>query len=73
MESAVEIFAAVDPPMRYARQVWYWVEFDGRRSERMTEHAPVLARAKALAAEHGVAVIDRSDRDSGYLRSTLGR
>jgi hypothetical protein len=73
LKSAVEIFAAADPPMRYARQVWYWLEFDGPKCERLAEYAPVLARAKALCAEHGVLLIDRSDKDSGYLRSSLGR
>jgi hypothetical protein len=41
-------------------------------SEHLNDYAPVLARAEALIAEHDACLIDRSDKDSGYLLSTLG-
>lgn len=73
MNCAVELFSATDPPHVPTRCVWYWTEFKGARSERLSEYAPVLARAKAILAEHDACVIDRSDKDSGYLAPTLGQ
>ena len=70
---AVELFSAVDPIYRVDRSVRYWTAFNGAKSETLTDYAPVLERALALCQEHGVCLVDRSDRDSGFLRSTLGR
>ena len=71
MNDTIEIFSATDPPHVPDRQVWYWLEFRGMRSERRTEWGPINRHAEALIAEHDAVVIDRSDKESGYLRSTL--
>jgi hypothetical protein len=68
----VEIFSAIDPVYLPDRQVRYWGEFKGVRTEATTEWGPVNAWAERLCANHpDVAIIDRSDKDSGYLRSVL--
>lgn len=72
MRPPVELFSATDPPHVHDRRVWYWTEAEGLRSERQNEYAPVLARAQALCAEHDTCLIDRSDKGSGLLLSTLG-
>jgi len=73
MTPAVEIFSATDPVYSPERDVRYWLEFGGRRSERRTDWATINARAIAICAEHDTVLIDRSDRDSGLLRRTLGQ
>jgi hypothetical protein len=55
------------------RSVWYWTEFEGQRSERLENYSTVLAPAEALCAELDTCLVDRSDKNSGFLRSTLGR
>jgi hypothetical protein len=68
----VEIFSATDPVQVADRQVWYWAEFEGKQTERFPQWAPVNDYAQKLCARYpDVAIIDRSDKDSGYLRSTL--
>jgi hypothetical protein len=71
MSETVELFSATDPPYMRDREVRYYLEFRGRRSAHRTAHAPVLAWATALCAEHDALLIDRSDKDSGYLRRVL--
>lgn len=71
MPETVELFSATDPPNLRDREVRYYLEFRGTRSARLTEHAPVLAWANARCAEHDAVLIDRSDKDSGYLRRVL--
>jgi hypothetical protein len=71
MRETVELFSATDSPNMRDRQVQYYLEFRGRRSAQVTEHAPVLDWANALCAEHDAVLIDRSDKDSGYLRRVL--
>jgi hypothetical protein len=71
MPETVELFSATDPPYVTDRHVRYYLEFRGTRSAQPTEHAPVLAWATALCAEHDAVLIDRSDKDSGYLRRVL--
>jgi len=45
----VEIYSATDPVYVPDRHVWYWAEFEGERSGRITEWAPVNAyRARSL-------------------------
>ena len=68
----VEIYSATDPVYFTDRQVWYWVEFHGMKSERLTDWPTVNAHAKAILAEHDACLIDRSDKGSGLLRSMLG-
>lgn len=55
------------------RQVRYYTEFRGMRSKPLTAWAPVNAYAKALCTQHDAVLIDRSDKDSGLLRSMLGK
>lgn len=71
MTPEVEIFSATDPPHVRDRQVRYYLEFRGNRSTQLTEYRPVLAWAKALCVEHEAVLVDRSDKDSGYLRRVL--
>ena len=73
MTPPVEIFSATDPRYIPERRVWYWVEFQGRRSERREDWATVNGWALALCAEHDTCLIDRSDKGSGVLLATLGR
>jgi hypothetical protein len=68
----VELFSATDPVYVPHRQVWYWTEFLGLRSERLTDWATVAAHAEAIRSEHEAVLIDRSDKGSGFLLSTLG-
>jgi hypothetical protein len=68
---AVEIFSATDPVYFAERQVWYWLKFEDHESERRTDWRSVDEEALALCGQHDTCLIDRSDRDSGYLRSTL--
>lgn len=68
----IEIFSATDPVHVPDRRVRYWGEFEGKKTETRTEWGPVNEWAQRLCAEHpDVAIVDRSDRDSGYLRSVL--
>ena len=72
MTPEVEIFSATDPVCEPNRRVWYWLEFDGKKSQRRNDWATINAWALALLAEHNACLIDRSDKDSGFLLSTLG-
>lgn len=68
----VEIFSALDPVYVADRNVRYWGVFEGQRTNEVGEWAPVNAWAQRLCADNpDVAIIDRSDKDSGYLRSVL--
>lgn len=68
----VEIFAATDPPDTPNRQVWYWTEFEGSRSERTTNWADANLEAHLIASKAAdVVIIDRSDKGSGYLRKVV--
>jgi hypothetical protein len=69
----VEIYSGIDPIHTRDRAVRYWIEFDGVKSEKTTEWAPLDARAEALRAVLGTCIVDRSDKDSGLLRSMIGR
>ena len=71
METPVEIFSATDPPHVVNQQVWYWLEFAGTMSARLTSWAPVNELANVICAAAGTCIIDRSDKDSGLLRSFL--
>ena len=71
MTPEVEIFSATDPVYVADRRVWYWLEFNGQKSERRNDWATINEWAWALAKEHDACLIDRSDKDSGYLLSTL--
>ena len=72
MTETVEIYSATDPVYFADRQVLYWLEFRGVKSERLTEWATVNTRAAAILAEHDACLIDRSDKGSGLLRSMIG-
>lgn len=41
------------------------------KSHELSGWAPINAYAEALSAEHDAVIIDRSDKDSGLLRSML--
>ena len=73
MTRTVELFSATDPVYVRNRRVWYWLEFDGMRSKRLTEYGSVLEHANALVAEHDACLIDRSDKGSGFLLSTMAQ
>jgi hypothetical protein len=73
MIEPVEIFSATDPIYVPNRQVWYWTEFLGMKSQRATGYAPVLEGALALTVEHETCLVDRSDKGSGFLLATLDR
>jgi hypothetical protein len=72
MIETVEIYSATDPVYFADRQVWYWVEFRGMKSERVTDWSTVDGHAKAILAEHEACLVDRSDKGSGFLLSTFG-
>lgn len=68
----VEIYAATDPPNVRDRRVWYWVEVSEQQQGSRTEkHQVAAALAEKLRAQLDTVIIDRSDRGSGYLLSTL--
>jgi hypothetical protein len=71
MALEVEVFSYIDPVYVRDRNVWYYAQFQGIRSEHLTEHAPIAELAEAVRAEHDGVLIDRSDKDSGYLRRVL--
>lgn len=69
---SVEIFSATDPVHVPDRQVRYWGEFEGRKTEVITEWGPINAWANQLCDSNSdVVIVDRSDKDSGYLRAVL--
>jgi hypothetical protein len=71
MTSTVELFSATDPIYVPHRRVWYWAEFRGAKSERLNDWETVNARTQSICAEHEACLVDRSDKGSGYLLSTL--
>lgn len=71
MKPEVELFSATDPVHIPHRQVWYWTEFEGMKSERSNDWATVNARAVAICVEQNRCLVDRSDKGSGYLFATL--
>lgn len=73
MTPEVELFSATDSITEPDRRVWYWTRFRGKDSERTEDYELALAEAKRLMAEHDAVLIDRSDKGSGFLRSTLGK
>jgi hypothetical protein len=73
MTLPVELYSMTDPVYVTVQSVWYWVEFEGLRSEKTEDYKLALSWAQALCVEHDTCLIDRSDKGSGYLLSTLGR
>lgn len=73
MTPAVEIFSATDPVYYPVRGVWYWLEFEGKKSEPCTDWAIVDKWADALCREHDTCLVDRSDKGSGLLLASLQR
>ncbi len=71
--SVVEIYSATDPPNARDRHVWYWVEVGDRRLNRTENYQEALAEAEEIREQLDTVIIDRSDKGSGYLLSTLGR
>lgn len=69
----VEIYSATDPIHVANRTVWYWVEVLEKKYERTENYQEALALAESLREQLDSVIIDRSDRGSGYLRSTLSR
>lgn len=67
----VEIFGWTDPPHVADRKVWYQVVVGDRKYEPSNDHSAALAEAESLREELGSVIIDRSDRGSGHLLSTL--
>lgn len=67
----VEIYGWTDPPHVRDRRVWYQVVVGDRRYDAQNDHGTVFAEAERLRAELDTVIIDRSDRGSGYLASTL--
>lgn len=68
----IEILSATDPEYVPDRQVRYWGEFEGNKTEVLTEWEPINEWAQQLCAENDeIVVCDRSDKDSGYLRSVI--
>src|SRR5438445_3426412 len=69
----VEIYSATDPMYMADRQVRYWGEFEGEKTPESTEWAALDAWARGICARYpDAAIIDRSDKGSGFLRSLLG-
>jgi predicted DNA-binding transcriptional regulator AlpA len=68
----VEIYSATDPINVPDRRVWYWVEInEERQGERTESYQEAAAVAEKLREQLDTVIIDRSDRGSGYLLSTL--
>jgi hypothetical protein len=69
----VEIYSATDPIYVPNRSVWYWVEVEEKKYDRTENYQDALALAENLREQLDSVVIDRSDKGSGYLLSTLNR
>jgi hypothetical protein len=69
----VEVYGWTDPPHIKQQKVWYQVVVGETKYEPSNDHTTVLAQAERLRDELGTTLIDRSDRGSGYLASTLSR
>jgi len=69
----VEIYSATDPVNVPHRSVWYWVEVSERRYERTESYQEALTLAESLRKQLDSVIVDRSDKGSGYLLSTLNR
>ena|SRR5713226_6496058 len=67
----VEIYGWTDPPHVSERKVWYQVVVGETKYPPSNDHATVLAQAEQLRDQLDTTLIDRSDRGSGYLASTL--
>jgi hypothetical protein len=67
----VEIYSATDPITVKDRRVWYWIEVGDRKLERTESHKDALAEAEEIRRQLDTAILDRSDKGSGYLLSTL--
>jgi predicted DNA-binding transcriptional regulator AlpA len=67
----VEIYSATDPVHVPNRSVWYWVEVSERRYDRTESYQEALTLAESLREQLDSVIVDRSDKGSGYLLSTL--
>lgn len=69
----VEIYSATDPINVRNRRVWYWVEVGERKYKRTENYQDASALAEEIREQLDTVIIDRSDKGSGYLLSTLRR
>jgi hypothetical protein len=69
----VEIYSATDPISVRNRRVWYWVEVGERKYKRTESYQDAAALAETIREQLDTVIIDRSDKGSGYLLSTLRR
>lgn len=69
----VEIYSATDPINVRNRRVWYWVEVGERKYERTENYQEAASLAEEIREQLDTVIIDRSDKGSGYLLSTLRR
>lgn len=68
----VEIYSATDPITVRNRRVWYWVEVGERKYKRTENYQDAATLAEEIREQLDTVIIDRSDKGSGYLLSTLG-
>lgn len=69
----VEIYSATDPINVRNRRVWYWVEVGERKHNRTENYQEAASLAEEIREQLDTVIIDRSDKGSGYLLSTLRR
>jgi hypothetical protein len=69
----VEIYSATDPINVGNRRVWYWVEVGERKYSRTENYHEAASLAEEIREQLDTVIIDRSDKGSGYLLSTLRR
>jgi predicted DNA-binding transcriptional regulator AlpA len=69
----VEIYSATDPINVRNRRVWYWVEVGERKYNRTENYHEAASLAEEIREQLDTVIIDRSDKGSGYLLSTLRR
>ena len=70
---SVEILSWTDPEIARRRNVWYQTRFGDRHLEPTTDYSVALAQAEQLCDEFDTGLIDRSDKGSGFLLSTIRR
>lgn len=70
---SVEIWSWTDPIDARHRTVWYQTRFGERHLDPTNDYAVALAQAQELCGEFDTGLIDRSDKGSGFLLSTLSR
>lgn len=71
--SVVEIYSATDPVNVRNRRVWYWVEVGERTYKRTKNYKDAASLAEEIREQLDTVIVDRSDKGSGYLLSTLRR